>query len=66
MLLPKFDYHLFTCDFAEQKTLFSNNGAKQVMVYVHTLAFVQCLRAASCGKRLCGHRRENTFGHNSD
>ena len=22
------------------------------MVYVHTLAFVQCLRAASCGKRL--------------
>ena len=27
MLLPKFHYDLFTCDFAEQQTMSSNNGA---------------------------------------
>ena len=32
---------------------------------VHTLVFVQGSRAWSCGKRLWGHRRENTFCHNS-
>jgi len=32
---------------------------------VHTFVFVQGSRAASRGKSLCGHQRENTFGHNS-
>ena len=32
---------------------------------VHTLVFVEGSRAASRGKRLCGHRSENSFGHNS-
>jgi len=32
---------------------------------VHTLVFVRGSRASSHGKRLWGHRRENTFSHNS-
>jgi len=32
---------------------------------VHMLVFVQGSRASSRGKRLWGHRRENTFGYNS-